>query len=106
METTAELMIMVTDFNDRNPVFEHSRYSAQVYENLTVVCVITSLYIFKKQNFFAYCACMSISLCSYISCYVRYMSIVVLVYLVQLYWCICCCVICPYDQLSIAILHQ
>ena len=44
MGTTAELMIMVLDLNDRNPVFERSRYSAQVYENLTVVCVITSLH--------------------------------------------------------------
>ena len=52
MGTTAELMIMVTDFNDRNPVFERSRYSAQVYENLTVVCVITSLYILTKQYSF------------------------------------------------------
>ena len=42
MGTTAELMIMVLDLNDRNPVFERSRYSAQVYENLTVVCVVTN----------------------------------------------------------------
>ena len=41
MSATAEVMIMVTDFNDRNPAFERSKYQAEVYENLTMVCYTT-----------------------------------------------------------------
>ena len=38
MSSTGEVMIMVTDFNDRNPLFDSMSYSAQVYENRTMVC--------------------------------------------------------------------
>jgi len=38
MTSTGEVLIMVTDSNDRNPMFESLSYSAQVYENLTIVC--------------------------------------------------------------------
>ena len=59
-----------------------------------------------KQYSFAYCACMFISLCSYVYYCVCYMFIAVFVCLVQLYWDVCCCVLYSYDQLSIAVLHQ
>ena len=41
MLSTGEVMIMVTDVNDRNPLFDLSSYSAQVYENRTMVCVLS-----------------------------------------------------------------
>ena len=44
MSATAEVMIIVTDFNDHNPVFEHLKYQAEVYENLTMVCYTTIHY--------------------------------------------------------------
>ena len=103
METTAELMIMVIDFNDRNPVFERSRYSAQVYENLTVVCVITSLH-----------CDIPMFLCLLLGFYITVLIslLLCLLYvnrcaccLVQLYWIVCCCVLCSYSQLTIAILY-
>ena len=79
METTAELMIMVTDFNDRNPMFERSRYSAQVYENLTVVCVITSLH-----------CDITIFLCLLLGSYVYItMLTCLLLCLLYVYCCIC-----------------
>ena len=40
MSSTAEVMIAVIDVNDRNPLFDLSRYSAEVYENHTMVCVL------------------------------------------------------------------
>ena len=79
MGTAAELMIMVTDFNDRNPVFERSRYSAQVYENLTVVCVITSPIHFDEAIFL----CL---LCLYV--YITVL-ICILLCLLYVYCCIC-----------------
>ena len=37
MSSTAEVMIRVIDVNDRNPLFDFSSYSAEVYENRSMV---------------------------------------------------------------------
>ena len=38
MSSTGEVMIMVTDVNDRNPQFNFLSYSVEVYEDRTMVC--------------------------------------------------------------------
>ena len=50
MSSTGEVMIMVTDENDRNPQFDLLSYSAQVYENRTMVCLITQLKLQVKVH--------------------------------------------------------
>lgn len=43
---------MVTDINDRNPQFDFLSYSAQVYENRTMVCSsVVEINITKKTYF-------------------------------------------------------
>ena len=86
MSTTTVLTIIVEDVDDRNPVFNRLRYSARVYENATVVCIIIRIHcdamlflclllclyiaLYHRIHSYVYCCIhVSILLYSFVYCY-------------------------------------